>query len=70
MFATKVIKLKGGFHDACEISLRINAEYPVNKLQTSELVDALSEKQIKRLESHFCGINGCECGSWTRAKII
>jgi hypothetical protein len=78
MRRTTEVVLRGGFHDSPEIRIWLprNMEFlratyhdqPVEVVR--EWVDRLiSDGQRKKLEKHFCGIKGCDCGSWTRAGI-
>jgi len=52
---TKVI-VSGGFHNSDEITILFKN-------------NRLSIGQYKRLERHFCGIDGCVCGAVSRADI-
>lgn len=73
----KNVKLSGGFHNAPTITLRVsdsayNAIKDVENgnITISEWVQRyLSENQEKRLDNHFCGIDGCTCGSYCRAEF-
>ena len=63
------VTLSGGFHNSPKIRVRIKKGFTMDALHTGELYDALSDGQVKKLERHFCGIKGCECGSWVKAQI-
>lgn len=70
------LMLEGGFHNSDAICVAIKA----NENDISEAVnyggslkeliqDNATEYQQKRLQEHFCGIVGCTCGSWRRARV-
>ena len=68
------VTLSGGFHDVDGITVRVPcSEAMVGVTNNREIIDYLnnviSDGQRKRLERHFCGIQGCTCGSWTRATV-
>ena len=58
------IILSGGYHDRNPIKLFVDPRF----LQTRQ-ENYLSDRQIKRLEKHFCGYPDCTCGSFRRAKL-
>jgi len=66
------ITLRGGFHNAGDIKIVLPAGV-VSDLEkgkigiTDEWV--LSKYQRRRLDRHFCGIEGCKCGGVARAEI-
>ena len=64
-------ELSGGFHRSGSIRIRILTN--LWGLRDEDIPAALdhwlSPYQRRRLERHFCGIPGCACGSWHRAKI-
>jgi hypothetical protein len=60
---TRII-LSGGFHNANPIKMFVDPRF----LQTRQ-DGFLSDRQIKRLERHFCGHPDCTCGSFRRAKM-
>lgn len=68
---TTKLEFSGGFHNSTPIRIRlpraraldiINGEYDC-------LQEAISEYQYKKLDRHFCGIEGCTCGGVMRATI-
>lgn len=68
--------LEGGFHNSDAISVAIKAnENDINEAvnyggSLKELIlDNATDYQQKRLMQHFCGIAGCTCGSWRRARV-
>lgn len=66
----KTIKLYGGYHNAPETKVRISDNaYCDLKNGNSTLSEVLTQSQQKRLDRHFCGLNGCKCGSFMRATI-
>ena len=66
----KKIRLSGGFHNSEEVSILLSdAKYKDLKEGVSSLQEVLSPSQYKKLDRHFCGIKGCTCGSFMRAKI-
>ena len=74
MVKTRIITLGGGFHNSSPINIKanipdkiINAGY---KVMVTDLIDYLSENQIKKIDRHFCGIKKCMCGSYLRAEIL
>lgn len=66
----KTLILKGGFHNAPEIKIRVN-DKAVESYQRGEvaLYDILTPYQDTKLRRHFCGTQNCYCGSYTRAEI-
>lgn len=69
----KTITLSGGFHSSPEIKLRVNdkayARLKDAEYIKDELAEVLTPYQLNRLDKHFCGIDGCTCGSWMRAAV-
>ena len=66
----KKVSLSGGFHNSSEISILLSdAKYNELKSGISSLQEVLTPYQFRKLDRHFCGIKGCTCGSFTRAKI-
>ena len=66
----KKIRLSGGFHNSEEVSILLSDEkYKYLKEGVSSLQDVLTPYQFRKLDRHFCGIKGCTCGSFMRAKI-
>ena len=70
------VTLSGGFHNSSEIKLRIDfphnalLDYADKKVYAKDLIEEYATPyQRKRLENHFCGINGCTCRSWQRADV-
>lgn len=60
---TSLLKLSGGFHNASTITFRVAADNAQEVVSGDrELCDALSAKQLKRADKHFCGISDCQCG--------
>ncbi len=71
-----IVTFSGGFHNSKAISLYMNfsnealCDYADCNISAKTLIDEnLTPYQRKRLERHFCGINGCMCGHWHRADI-
>lgn len=68
------LTLYGGFHNANSINVEISAsDYECLRDHEATLADVLSEPQLKRMQRHFCGVEGCACGgvlraSWERCK--
>ena len=66
-----LFELSGGFHLAAPIRIRVLTD--LWGLRDEDIPAALdhwiSPYQRRRLERHFCGIPGCQCGSWHRAII-
>jgi hypothetical protein len=66
----KKITLSGGFHNSEEVSVLLSdKKYAELKEGISNIQEVLSPSQYKKLDRHFCGIKGCTCGSFMRAKI-
>lgn len=66
----KKITLSGGFHNSEEVSILLSdAKYKDLKEGVSNIQEVLTPYQFKKLDHHFCGIKGCTCGSFMRAKI-
>ena len=66
----KKITLSGGFHHRAPKGVTISdSAYADLKAGYVSLYEVLSRSQIRRLDQHFCGIRGCECGSYINAKI-
>lgn len=64
------LTLSGGFHNVNPIRVRIPREaYKLLAAGIVELSDTLTKSQQTRLTHHFCGVDGCTCGSYTRAEI-
>lgn len=69
-----VLTLYGGFHNATPMNVEISAsDYERLRDHEATLADVLSEPQFKRVQRHFCGVEGCVCGgvlraSWERCK--
>lgn len=63
----KKIKLKfeGGFHNSKPIVIMV----PIYFFANNRYPHYLSAGQKKKLDKHFCGINGCACGGASRASI-
>ena len=68
---SSVFELSGGFHLAAPIRIRVLTD--LWGLRAEDIPTALdhwlSPYQRRRLERHFCGIPGCQCGPWHRAEI-
>lgn len=60
------IVLTGGFHDSPDLIMRVKGHdfHP----STHSLWEILSESQQKKASKHFCGIEGCTCGSTDRVS--
>lgn len=58
--------LEGGFHNSEAIAVVIKAPERAIKMADN---DYASAGQLKKMEEHFCGIEGCRCGSWLRARV-
>lgn len=73
-----MLKLDGGFHNSEEIRINVSDKaYEALSIVKSgdmsirEWADMyLSVYQEKKLDNHFCGIKGCQCGSYERATIL
>lgn len=67
----KTLVLKGGFHNAPEIRIKIKNEKAVESFQRGDtpLYDILTNYQDSKLRKHFCGIKSCTCGSYMRAEV-
>jgi len=63
------VSFEGGFHRAGKIILHFREPRAYVEEHIDEIFCLLSEYQEKKLEANFCGIEGCSCGSWTRANI-
>ena len=68
------VVLSGGYHNADGITVKVPYSKAMDGVTNDrEIIDYLnnviSDGQRKRLERHFCGIQGCTCGSWTRATV-
>lgn len=60
----------GGFHNCGAIRVRVNDEqYNDLKEGVYPLDEVLSSYQMKRLNKHFCGVDGCTCGGVMRATM-
>lgn len=68
----KTITLFGGFHASDEINVRVG-DNVYQALKRGEMSiwepGVLSNYQRRRLDNHFCGIDGCTCGGVSRASI-
>lgn len=63
------ITLFGGFHNSNDINVIIDSsDFEDLKNYNVGLIDVLSSSQLRRLNRHFCGVHGCECGGVVRAK--
>ena len=51
------------FHNVADITLHISDEMLIEGVDGGVVGAELTESQIKRISSHFCGISDCECGS-------
>lgn len=70
---TKQIILKGGFHKAKPIKVTVSKDFDLSlehHVSIVRLIDELSEKTLKKLENHFCGVKGCKCGGIIFATIL
>lgn len=66
----KKITLSGGFHHRAPKGVTISDNaYADLKAGNAALYEVLSKSQQRRLDNYFCGIRGCECGSYINAKI-
>ena len=64
------VTLSGGFHDADSLTIKVPCDKRSESVAMIDyLNNVISDNQRKRLERHFCGVQGCTCGSWTRAMI-
>lgn len=66
------ISMWGGFHNVGPINIMVDSRF-VDALENVEfegdylyLDSLLSPGQQKKLDRHFCGVEGCQCGSWHR----
>ena len=62
------IRLVGGFHSAPETMLVLKGERWEGESIHDAIARLASERQLSRLNGHFCGVSGCTCGSWCRAE--
>jgi hypothetical protein len=74
-----VLKLKktkvtftGGFHNSGAISVLIQRSPMTveDYWKSGQIFAILSDRQIKRLDRHFCGVSGCKCGGLLRAMMV
>lgn len=66
----KKVTFYGGFHNVEAIRVNVSEEqYNDIKEGFYPLDEILSEGQMKRLNKHFCGVDGCTCGGVHRAEI-
>ena len=65
---TMKIRLVGGFHSAPETMLVLGGERWEGESIHDAIARLASERQLSRLNGHFCGVSGCTCGSWCRAE--
>lgn len=66
----KTVKFHGGYHNCPEIRIRVNdKQYSKLKEGFCSLEEVLSKYQMRRLEKHFCGVEGCLCGGVSRATM-
>lgn len=66
----KKLTLSGGFHNASETTIQVSDnDYKALKSGNVALGEILTPSQERRLRRHFCGIQGCTCGAYTRATI-
>lgn len=66
----KKLTLSGGFHNAAETTIQVSGnDYKALKSGNVALGEILTPAQERRLRRHFCGIQGCTCGSYIRATI-
>lgn len=64
------LTLYGGFHEVGPINIIVQHQDALSIMDHEvSLSEVLSESQKKRLEKHFCGIEGCCCGGVMRATI-
>ena len=68
MVSTMKIRLVGGFHSAPETMLVLKGERWEGESIHDAIARLASERQLSRLNGHFCGVSGCTCGSWCRAE--
>ena len=60
----------GGFHNCGAIRVRVNDEqYNALKEGLCPKSEVLSDYQVRRLQKHFCGVDGCLCGGFIRATM-
>jgi len=62
--------MSGGFHNSNPITFNV----PLSKYQDYingyiPLHELLTKRQDAIATNHFCGINGCKCGSYARANV-
>ena len=69
------LMLEGGFHNSEAIAVVIKApERAIEMAAKGEYLKGLindyaSAGQLKKLDKHFCGMEGCRCGGWLRARV-
>lgn len=64
------LTIYGGFHNSKPITFNV----PLSKVQdymndNIPLHELLTKRQNAIATKHFCGINGCKCGSYARANV-
>ncbi len=63
------LSLSGGFHNASPINVEISAsDYETLRDHVATVADVLSDAQLRRVQRHFCGVQGCDCGGVLRAS--
>lgn len=66
-----IIELSGGFHNSWPITAIVkDADLQYYRDGRCDLNFMLSDSQKKKLRRHFCGIAGCQCGSYMRATVV
>lgn len=66
----KYVTFYGGFHNCDAIRVRVT-EQQYNDLKEgfTPQYEVLSDYQVRRLQKHFCGVDGCLCGGFIRATM-
>ena len=67
---TTKITFFGGFHNSNAATIRVSNE-TANDIREGfyPLYELLSDYQLRRLNRHFCGVEGCICGGVMRASV-
>jgi hypothetical protein len=62
---TRKVTLSGGYHNVDDITIRVPHFGKLDDGVTIvDYIDSvITDNQRRRLERHFCGIQGCTCGS-------
>jgi hypothetical protein len=67
---SRVVEVSGGFHSARPIKLRLARYWSQEALDASITESYLSPGQMRRLETHLCGLSDCCCGKFGKIKLV